>query len=198
MLTRHVDEIAAALSSDGYWFADAVLAPERVSELRADLLAHRHALTVAAVGRGGERQFDPAVRADRTRWLDGSTAPQRAFLDAMEQLRIGLNRALLLGLAGFETHYALYPPGAHYQRHVDAFRGSSNRLLSTLFYLNDDWRDGDGGELQLWDAQGRELVKLAPRGGSAVIFLSEEFPHAVLPATRERYSIAGWFRGSGG
>jgi SM-20-related protein len=27
-----------------------------------------------------------------------------------------------------------------------------------------------------------------------VIFLSERIPHEVLPATRDRYSIAGWFR----
>jgi len=27
-----------------------------------------------------------------------------------------------------------------------------------------------------------------------VIFLSEEFPHEVLPANTHRYSIAGWFR----
>lgn len=30
-----------------------------------------------------------------------------------------------------------------------------------------------------------------------MLFLSEEFPHEVLPASRERYSIAGWFRVNG-
>lgn len=200
---RQLDAIADALRSDGCWWADDALDSTLVDALRIDLVAHRHALTEAAVGRGGKRQLDPGVRADMTLWLDGATAPQREFLDAMEQLRIQLNRALFLGLTEFETHYALYPPGAHYERHVDAFRtdataGSSNRLLSTVFYLNEAWCDGDGGELQLWSADGRELLALPPRGGSAIIFLSDEFPHAVLPAQRERYSIAGWFRGGGG
>jgi SM-20-related protein len=27
-----------------------------------------------------------------------------------------------------------------------------------------------------------------------VVFLSEEFPHEVLPTATDRYSIAGWFR----
>jgi len=27
-----------------------------------------------------------------------------------------------------------------------------------------------------------------------VIFLSERFPHEVLPAKKKRHSIAGWFR----
>ncbi len=27
-----------------------------------------------------------------------------------------------------------------------------------------------------------------------MVFLSEELPHEVLPAIRDRYQIAGWFR----
>ena len=37
-----------------------------------------------------------------------------------------------------------------------------------------------------------------PEGGSLVVFLSAELPHEVLPASRERMSIAGWFRRRGG
>jgi len=33
-----------------------------------------------------------------------------------------------------------------------------------------------------------------PQLGTLVVFLSEEFPHEVLAAQRDRYSIAGWFR----
>ena len=41
---------------------------------------------------------------------------------------------------------------------------------------------------------GRVLERVCPAAGTMVIFLSEEFPHEVLPATQDRYSIAGWFR----
>ncbi|HDX9011350.1 TPA: 2OG-Fe(II) oxygenase, partial [Aeromonas dhakensis] len=41
------------------------------------------------------------------------------------------------------------------------------------------------------------LMDVSPRGGRLVLFLSEEFPHEVLPANQERYSIAGWFRVNG-
>jgi len=34
---------------------------------------------------------------------------------------------------------------------------------------------------------------LLPEGGSLVVFLSAGFEHEVLPATRERMSITGWF-----
>jgi SM-20-related protein len=36
-----------------------------------------------------------------------------------------------------------------------------------------------------------------PTGGCLVVFLSGEVPHEVLPATRERLSLTGWFRRRG-
>ncbi|MFW5816629.1 MAG: 2OG-Fe(II) oxygenase [Wenzhouxiangella sp.] len=106
-----------------------------------------------------------------------------------------LNRRLFLGLFEFEAHYAHYPAGAFYRRHVDSFQGAANRVVSLVAYLNADWRDDDGGELVLYEAAGRtRLATLAPRAGRVVLFMSEELPHEVLPARRERLSIAGWFR----
>ena len=35
---------------------------------------------------------------------------------------------------------------------------------------------------------------LDPLTTSLAVFLSEVFPHEVLPTTEERYSLAGWFR----
>ena len=37
-------------------------------------------------------------------------------------------------------------------------------------------------------------ITVTPNFGTIVVFLSEEFPHEVLPALRDRYAIAGWFR----
>ena len=33
-----------------------------------------------------------------------------------------------------------------------------------------------------------------PVGGCLVVFLSGEIPHEVMPATRDRLSLTGWFR----
>lgn len=71
------------------------------------------------------------------------------------------------------------------------------RVLSTVFYLNDDWCDADGGELLLWMDETGEPVRVWPRSGSAVFFLSDAVPHEVRPARVDRYSIAGWFRTQG-
>jgi len=61
-----------------------------------------------------------------------------------------------------------------------------------VFYLNPNWQPQDGGQLLLY-VQG-ETIEVAPNFGTLVTFLSEDVPHEVLPASRTRYSIAGWYR----
>ncbi|HEY5930165.1 MAG TPA: 2OG-Fe(II) oxygenase, partial [Burkholderiales bacterium] len=66
-------------------------------------------------------------------------------------------------------------------------------------YLNQDWRDADGGELRLYLEREplTRHVDIRPDGGTLVLFLSEKFPHEVLPAKRERHSLTGWFKARG-
>ncbi|MFT6394425.1 MAG: SM-20-related protein [Methylophilaceae bacterium] len=37
-------------------------------------------------------------------------------------------------------------------------------------------------------------MDILPKSGRIVLFLSAKFWHEVLPATRERLSLTGWFR----
>ena len=113
----------------------------------------------------------------------------------MDALRSDLNSRWFLGLFDYECHYARYAPGAFYSKHLDAFAGNKNRVLSTVLYLNAAWEAGQGGELQLYSLNGATVLeRVAPLHNRLVVFLSERFPHEVLPASRERHSIAGWFR----
>ncbi|MGY6554054.1 MAG: 2OG-Fe(II) oxygenase [Wenzhouxiangella sp.] len=196
-LGSHLDEIADALASVGWWCGDTVLPVDLVLALREDMAAQvaADALSRAGVGREGDFQIDGSVRRDRILWLDRQRSAPARFLALAEALRQALNQRLFLGLFEFEAHFAHYPPGAFYKRHVDSFRGAANRVLSTVTYLNTDWLPGDGGELVLYAEDSDEVVaEIAPLAGRMVIFLSEELPHEVLPARRDRYSIAGWFR----
>lgn len=146
----------------------------------------------AAVGRGEEQQRNRFVRRDVIHWLedqDPALAPWRAWT---ELLRVELNRQLFLGLFSFESHLAHYRPGDFYRTHVDAFRGEANRIVSLVCYLNEGWTEGDGGELVLDTKAGPVTVPPAHR--TVVLFLSEEMPHEVKPARRDRHSVAGWFR----
>jgi SM-20-related protein len=149
----------------------------------------------ARIGRGAERQQLDAIRGDVISWLDDGDGIDHAYLAWMEKLRSGLNEVLYLGLFDYECHYAIYDAGAGYARHSDVLIGRRNRILSTVFYLNEDWQFSDGGELVLFAPEGDAIIDTVnPTFGKMIIFLSELFPHTVLTARKQRRSIAGWFR----
>jgi len=184
------------LTTTGLAVMPGYVEPALVAALRDEIHAGRSlaGMRRARIGRGEGRRLASAVRGDWIRWLDGSTEAQRRFLGRLEGIRQEVNEALLLGLFEIEAHFALYPPGAGYQRHVDAFQHDNPRRLSAVLYLNRHWRRSQGGELAIYDAEGRELQRVLPEAGTLVLFLSQTVPHAVLPTRRWRGSIAAWFR----
>jgi SM-20-related protein len=134
------------------------------------------------------------IRGDFTCWLHEPLYPaERLLLEQLEQLRLKLNREQFLGLFELELHYARYPPGAEYARHLDQPRGTTQRKVSLVLYLNLDWQPTAGGELRIFDASAG-YRDIAPIAGRLVCFLTAGREHAVLPAQRERLSISGWFR----
>ena len=147
----------------------------------------------AGVGRNQQQMVNTAIRGDEICWLEGESAGEQLWLAWMQELQTLLNRHLLLGLFSFESHFAHYPPGTFYKKHVDAFKGQANRVLSVVAYLNDEWEPDAGGELVLYP-EGSPTLKVAPTRGTLVVFLSEDIPHEVLTSQRDRFSIAGWFR----
>ena len=196
------DEIAMALRTDGY----VVLPAPLPRGIPSGLLRHFKSIDEghfkrAGIGREEEHQLNRFVRGDQICWLDGSSPAVNAYLVWMESLRLGLNRRLFLGLFDYECHYAYYERGTFYKRHLDAFKGNTNRVVSTVLYLTPNWQPRDGGELAIYAPEiegnpptAEPLLKVAPRFGQMVIFLSEEFPHEVLTVNRPRYSVTGWFR----
>ncbi|MFC7291540.1 2OG-Fe(II) oxygenase [Hirschia litorea] len=150
----------------------------------------------AGIGRASDLTVDTSVRRDKIRWLGHQDSVQSQYLNIMEGVRQEVNRALFMGLFAYEAHYAVYEKGGFYARHFDAFKGAKNRVLSTVFYLNPDWVEADGGELNIYaDTDDvKPLATIPPEAGSLVLFLSEDVPHEVLEARNDRYSIAGWFR----
>ena len=148
----------------------------------------------ARVGSGTNLRHQEDIRGDHTCWLREPLYPaERALLDDLEQLRLDLNREAFLGLFELELHYACYPPGAGYARHVDQPQGTSQRKVSLVLYLNMDWEPGAGGELRVFDTM-YQFRDIEPIAGRLVCFLTPGREHAVLPARRERLSISGWFR----
>lgn len=97
-----------------------------------------------------------------------------------------------MGLTKFDGHYAIYPKGTGYVRHLDNVKGSNRRMVSFILYLNRNWSGPDGGQLRVFDdEQGHQDID--PVGGTMVCFLSRESEHQVLQSHSDRFSFAGWF-----
>jgi SM-20-related protein len=193
-LSQLVDALVERGWFAGERFIDATLCQALHDELRQ--LSANQALSEAGVGRGDQHQLRRDIRGDAIHWLDRESQAQRHYLALMAELQQQINRALYLGLFEFEAHFAEYPPGAFYKRHVDSFQGRANRIVSTVLYLNPDWPDDGGGEMAIYseDDESREVARIRPETGTFVCFLSDRTPHAVLPTRCPRASIAGWFR----
>jgi SM-20-related protein len=188
--------IAGDLLNRGYSINPCALA----AGLADELLLHLHSMAArqfapAGIGRERDQMLNQFVRKDQICWISGESAAGRQWLEWAARLQAFLNQRLFLGLFSFESHFAHYPKGAFYRRHLDAIRGESNRILSVVAYLNADWLHDDGGELVLYPEGGAaDGIRVTPALGTVVVFLSEEFGHEVLPTRRDRYSVAGWFR----
>ena len=190
------ETIAQALSAQGYAIVPNALPEHLACELRATAVAGQTLrFQPAGVGRGGDYVQQELVRSDKIAWIDETVDGGQGWLAWSSALMQYLNRRLYLGLFSFESHFAHYAPGDFYQRHLDAFRGQTNRVLSLVAYLNPGWQSDAGGEIVIYrDSQDQNGITVKPEQGTCVIFLSEQFPHEVRPATEHRYSIAGWFR----
>lgn len=194
-----LDQLLDDLAEQGWAIATNALPADLTLELAQECRARANqgALQPAGVGRGSAHGVQEGVRGDHIQWLEpGQCAAGDRYLAMLDDLRGQLNQALYLGLEDYEGHFALYPPGTFYQRHLDRFRDDDRRAVSAVFYLNSDWLPEQGGALRLYLADGRELDVL-PEAGTLVLFLSADLPHEVLPATRERLSLTGWLRRRG-
>jgi SM-20-related protein len=187
---------SAHLLSGGIWIQDHFLAPAQILSLLecAQLREARGDFAAARVGGPTTAQRRQEIRGDFTCWIGEPLFPaERSLLNELEALRLQLNRQAFLGLLELELHYARYPPGAFYDRHVDQPQGSTLRKVSLVLYLNAEWDRQAGGALRIFHADAG-FQDIEPIGGRLVCFLTPGREHAVLPTLRNRFSISGWFR----
>ena len=145
----------------------------------------------AGIGTGGELQVKDSVRGDFIYWLDREKDTELIpFFELMDELIQKLKQYCYLSLTDSEFHIAKYPPGSHYNRHLDQFQERSNRQITVLIYLNENWKKGDGGELKIYRDNGDILVE--PIAKRLLLFKSDSVEHEVLTTNVTRYSLTGW------
>lgn len=156
----------------------------------------------SAIGNQSNEQVIEAVRGDFILWLDEDSArgAEALFFDKINDFKDYLNRTCFMGINDKEFHYAIYPEGTFYKRHLDTFQNDSRRKLSMVCYLNtEEWKPEYGGELAIYlDDNGNEKrVDVYPLRGRMVVFESQILEHEVKPVKRERLSITGWLKTRG-
>ena len=192
------ETIISDLINQKYSVVDAFFSSEEVVLLRESLLAKYEAdkFKKSAIGNRVNEEIDKSVRGDFILWMDEKNAneTENIFFNKINELVGYLNKTCFLGILYKEFHYAVYPKGTFYKRHLDTFQNDDRRKLSIVCYLNEDnWLFENGGELTIY-TENNEL-DILPLPGRVVIFESQILEHEVkVVKESERLSITGWLK----
>ena len=196
------EQIITDILELGYSIADGFFSEDEVEKLRISLLNkyEEDNFKKAAIGNRTNENIVKSIRGDFILWMDEAKAnePELIFFNKVNNLINYLNKTCFLGILQKEFHYALYPQGTFYKRHLDTFQNDDRRKLSFVFYLNDNtWNPENGGELMLYLKENNQEVSkvVYPLPGRVVIFESQELEHEVKPVLQsQRLSITGWLK----
>lgn len=189
------------LLQQNYSVIDNFFSEDKVTLLRDALLDkyRENGFKKSAIGSKFDEQIITQVRGDFVLWIEEGSAgdTERLFFDKINPMVDYLNKTCFLGILHKEFHYAVYPKGTFYKRHLDTFQNDDRRKLSLVCYLNDlDWKKENGGELVIYpNDSDKDPVVVYPLAGRVVIFESQLLEHEVKPVlASERYSITGWLK----
>ena len=187
-----------------YSIVDDFFSKEQVLALRASLLEKHEedSFKKSAIGNQANEKIIDAIRGDFILWLnaENANAAELDFFAKLDDFKDYLNRTCFMGINENEFHYALYPKGTFYKRHLDTFQNDSRRKLSIVCYLNEeDWLPEYGGELTIYTNESgtEKAIDIYPVQGRMVVFESQVLEHEVKPVQRERLSITGWLKTRG-
>ena|SRR5690606_3598059 len=195
------ESIITDLMEQQYSVVEDFFSAEEVVALRNALLEkfEEDNFKNAAIGNRLNETIEKSVRGDFIFWLNENetNTAEKQFLHKINDMVSYLNKTCFIGILHKEFHYALYPKGTFYKRHLDTFQNDDRRKLSMVCYLNEEnWQPEYGGELVLYlNEKGREVEKtIYPFPGRMVIFESQILEHEVKPVEQRRLSITGWLK----
>jgi len=198
------EDIIDQLCSKGYAVVDQFTPSSECISLR-ELLIQRKLdgdFRPAAVGKEAAKSIISTQRNDHILWLDEEDKAEevQAWFRRIRLLSDSIRKGMFLPINHFECHFAHYPAGSFYKKHLDGFKNNDERQISVIAYLNPDWTQEDGGELLIYDHHVRPASKqpiidrIEPIMGRVVFLMSQQIPHEVATSKNDRFSITGWLR----
>lgn len=192
------EKLIQELIDNEFGSLDDFFLPETIAGLRANI-AHLHIagnMNYAGIGKKQGFQNNRLVRGDKINWIEeqSQNLHEEVYRKKLWRFIDYLNKTCFTAIKSVESHYAHYEVGGFYKKHIDQFKSEKGRKFSIVLYLNEDWKQEDGGMLSIYP-QKSEQKDILPLGGRLVFFRSDEMEHEVHPSsTRERYSIACWLK----
>jgi SM-20-related protein len=197
-MEKDFEAMISGYISENVGVADHFLSDELAAHLKKNILSlqKKKLLVPAGTGKNNEVLHDSKVRGDTIYWLDRSHEDkyENEFLDQIDDFVKYLNRSCFAGITNYEFHYSLYDTGAFYKKHLDQFINNPQRKFSMVSYLNENWKESDGGQLKIYQSYNDK--KITPVSGKSVFFKSDELQHEVMVTNEPRMSIAGWLKTS--
>lgn len=183
-----VEQILDDLDQQGFSIIDDAYEPEYIVDLIQECTHNLARFRDAAIQNG----IVSKIRSDHILWLNEDLPVSHQHTQILQMLGQELNRAFYLGIKNIEAHFACYNVGEFYALHKDNPQGKNGRMISSVYYLHDEWQADWGGELRLQDKNGAWHV-LEPKPNRIALFQSD-LMHEVLLAKHQRLSITAWLR----
>lgn len=184
----NIDQILDDLDQHGFAVIDDVYPHDYVHQLVNECTSNLNRFREAAIQNGVVSN----IRSDHILWINENLDIAQHHINTLKQFSQLLNRYFYLGIKDVEAHFACYNAGEFYALHRDNPQNKNGRMISTVYYLHEQWQDDWGGELHLQD-KNNLWHTLKPRPNRIAMFQSDLL-HEVLEAKQQRLSITAWLR----
>ncbi|NNH86745.1 2OG-Fe(II) oxygenase [Acinetobacter terrae] len=184
----NVDQIVEDLDQQGFTIIDNAYPQDYVLALAEECTSNLNHFRDAAIQSGVVSK----IRSDHILWISDELEIAQHHIEILKEISQLLNRNFYLGIKEVEAHFACYNAGEYYALHRDNPQGKNGRIISTVYYLHEDWQDNWGGELHLEDKNG-QWHTIPPKPNRIAMFQSDLL-HEVIKAKHQRLSITAWLR----
>lgn len=184
----NVDQIIEDLDQHGFTIIDNAYPLNYVHALVKECTANLKLFRDAAIQSGVVSQ----IRSDHILWINDELKIAQQHIETLTALSQDLNRNFYLGIKEVEAHFACYNAGEYYALHRDNPQKKNDRVISTVYYLHEDWQEDWGGELHLQDKNEQWHI-IQPKPNRIALFQSDLL-HEVIQAKHQRLSITAWLR----
>ena len=192
--TTKMEQLSDQLFEKGFMIWDNFIPKHLTKDLnqKAQYLYKTDHFKKAGVGASYMNQIDKDVRGDYIHWISNTSNDRsiQSFISELHFFIDFLNEKCFAGVRDFEMHFAIYPEGSRYEKHIDQLKINGQRMFSTICYLNNNWTPASGGELRLHFEN--TTFDVEPIGGRLIVLRSDMIPHEVLPTQEERVALTGW------